>query len=209
MMLNDAQHAMPRTVLRLTLFFLALSAFFLNPRPTQTIGRIKSALPHFTDSRAANPRGEANLLSRVRVENVLDLPVVQQPLDEPYYVSDRNGEATQFAMVSRYGSTGLLAHNTLSGKSFAQLAVGQEAQLFYQDGRVESFVITQVLRFQALQPESVSSSFRNLDRHETLSAGELFDRIYKAEHRLVLQTCIAEQGSLSWGRLFVVAMPVD
>jgi hypothetical protein len=209
MMLNDAQHTMPRTVLRLTLFLLALSAFFLNPRPTQAIGRIKSALPYLPESRVSAPEREGIPLSRVRVENVLDLPIVQQPPDEPYYVSDRNGEATQFAMVTEYGSTGLLAHNTLSGNLFEELAVGQEVQLVYQNGTVESFVITQVLHFQALQPKSVSSTFRNLDRNETLSAGEMFERIYKGENRLVFQTCIAAQGSLSWGRLFVIAIPAD
>jgi hypothetical protein len=209
MTLNVAQYAMTRTVLRLTLFLLALSSLFLNPRPTQAIGRIKSALPHLTGSRPSLPEAEGDPLSRVRVENVLDLPIVQQPVDEPYYVSDRNGEVTQFAMVSQYGSTGLLAHNTLSGRSFSQLSVGNEIQLVHQNGKMESYVINQVLRFQALQPDSVSSSFRNLDRNETLSAGEMFDRIYKGEGRLILQTCTANRGMLSWGRLFVVAVPAE
>ena len=209
MMLNDAQYTMTRTVLPLTLFFLAVSAFFLNPRPTQAIGRIKSVLSYLPDSPVSAPESEGNPLSRVRVENVLDLPIVQQPVDDPYYVSDRNNEVTQFAMVSQYGSTGLLAHNTLSGSSFADLAVGQKVQLVYRNGAVESFVITQVLHFQALQPESVSSTFRNLDRNETFTAGEMFNRIYNGERRLVFQTCIAAQGILSWGRLFVIAMPAE
>jgi hypothetical protein len=79
----------------------------------------------------------------------------------------------------------------------------------YGDGRVEYYVIEHVLRFQALEPDSVSSSFHNLDREETLSAGEMFTRAYVGGHRLVFQTCIAAKGNASWGRLFVVAMPKE
>ena len=207
MTLTDAQRAMTRTVLQLHLFLFAFTAFFLNPRPTQAIGNAEfSRLPP-TDLYKSDPNSNENLLRGVYVANILDLPVVQQPADDPYYVSGHNGEVTQFELVSRYGSTGLLAHNTLSGKSFSQLAIGQEVQLFYEDGSVEYFVVAQILRFQALQPESVSSTFRNLDRNETLSAGEMFTRAYVGENRLVFQTCIAAKGNASWGRLFVVALP--
>ena len=79
--------------------------------------------------------------------------------------------------------------------------------MLYGDGRVEYFVIKRILRFQALDPESVLSTFRNLDRNETLSSGEMFNRVYAGEHRLVFQTCIEAKGNVSWGRLFVVALP--
>ncbi len=138
--------------------------------------------------------------------NVLALPVIQQPADKPYYVSNRNGEITQFSITAQYGNVGLLAHNTLSGKLFSGLAVDQEVRLVYGDGRVEYFVIDQVLRFQALKPGSVSSSFRNLGRNEVLSAGEMFNRAYVGDSRVVFQTCIAANGISTWGRLFVVAI---
>jgi hypothetical protein len=79
----------------------------------------------------------------------------------------------------------------------------------YGDGKVEDFVITQSLRFQALQPESVSSSFQNLDKIETLTAGQMFNRAYTGESRVVFQTCIAAEGNPSWGRLFVIAVPKE
>jgi hypothetical protein len=65
------------------------------------------------------------------------------------------------------------------------------------------------MRFQALEPESVSSSFRNLDRNEVLSAAEMFNRAYVGGNRLVFQTCIGAEGNVSWGRLFVVAVPKE
>jgi len=202
---------MIRTFLRLNLFLFALSAFFLNPRPTQAVGNVKSSRPGLRVSYEVAPDqiSDAGILRGVYVANVLDLSITQQPADEPYFVSDRDGEATQFSMASQYGNIGLLAHNTLSGRFFSKLAVGQDVQLVYEDGRVENFVLEQLLRFQALEPESVSSSFRNLDRNEIISAGEMFNRAYVGDHRLVFQTCIEAEGNVSWGRLFVVALPKD
>ena len=208
MMLNNVQHTMTRIALHLPLLLLFLATFFLNPVSTQAIGNFDGIFG-FEDFSQSVQNGEGDVLRGVYVENVLKLPVVQQPADRPYYVSSRNGEATQFRMVSQYGNIGLLAHNTLSGKSFSRLALGQEVRLVYGDGTVKYFVIKQILRFQALDPESVSSSFRNLDRNEILPAGEMFNRIYVGEHRLVFQTCIEAQGNVSWGRLFVVAMPKE
>ena len=147
------------------------------------------------------------MLRGVYVPDVLALPVVQQPADRPYYVSNRDGEATQFGMASQYGNIGLLAHNTRSGKFFSRLSIGQQVRLVYGDGRVEDFVVANILRFKATAPESVSSSFRNLDRNETLSAGEMFNRAYVGERRLVFQTCIEANGNSSWGRLFIIALP--
>jgi hypothetical protein len=209
MMLNNAQHTMTRTAPYLTLIVFFLTAFFLNPDPTQAIGIVDKEIPTFAEFRQSVQNGDANDLRGVYVPSVLHLPVVQQPEDRPYYVSNRNGEATQFAMASRYGSIGLLAHNTLAGKSFLNLAVGQEVYVIYGDGKVEYFEIMQILQFQALEPGSVSSSFRNLDRNELLSASEMFNRAYVGGHRLVFQTCIEAEGKSSWGRLFVVAVPKE
>jgi hypothetical protein len=207
MMLHHVQHTMTRTVLNLNLLVFLLSLFFVNPHTTQAISISDGVLPGFADFSRSVQNGEASVLRGVYVENVLKLPVVQQPANYPYYVSNRNDEATQFALASQYGNIGLLAHNTRSGQFFSKLAIGQEVRLVYGDGRVEYFEIKQILRFQALDPESVSSTFRNLNRNENLSAGEVFNRAYVGERRVVFQTCIEANGNVSWGRLFVVAIP--
>ena len=206
-MLNTAQRTVTRTVPYFTLLVFFLTAFFLNPDSTQAIGITDEQFPTLAEFSQSVQNGDANVLRGVYVANVLNLPVVQQPADRPYYVSNRNGEITQFGMASRYGSIGLLAHNTLSGRVFPNLAIGQEVQLVYGDGSVEYFEIRQILHFQAMEPESVSSSFRNLDRNEVLSAGEMFHRAYVGGQRLVFQTCIEAEGNVSWGRLFAIAMP--
>jgi hypothetical protein len=198
---------MTRTALHINLLVFLLSLFFVNPQTTQAISISDGALPSFANFRRSVQNGEVDMLRGVYIEDVLELPVVQQPITDAYYVSNRNGEVTQFALASQYGNTGLLAHNTLSGRMFSNLAIGQEVRLVYGDGQVEYFVIKQILRFQALDPDSISSTFRNLDRNETLSSGEMFNRAYVGERRLVFQTCIEAKGNVSWGRLFVVALP--
>jgi hypothetical protein len=110
-------------------------------------------------------------------------------------------------MASQFGTVGLLAHNHLSGSSFSQLAIGQEVRLVNGDGSVKYFVIVEVLRYQALQPTSPYSSFRSLDKDETLSAEEMFKRVYFGDRHVTFQTCIEAEGNPSWGRLFVIAIP--
>jgi hypothetical protein len=95
----------------------------------------------------------------------------------------------------------------LSGRFFAQLAVGQEVRLIYGDGKIEYFVVTEVLQYQALQPSSLYSSFHNVNKDETLNAGQMFKRVYFGDHHVTFQTCIAKDGNPSWGRLFVIATP--
>jgi hypothetical protein len=207
MMLNNAQHTMTRTALHLNLFACFLTVFFLTPHSTQAIGRAGNDLPSFLDFSQAVQNGEANVLRGVYVPEILALPVVQQPANQPYYVSNRDGVVTQFSMAAQQGNTGLLAHNTHSGELFSALSVGQQVRLVYGDGRIETFVVATIMRFQASMPDSVSSSFRNLDREETLSASEMFSRAYGGERHLVFQTCIEANGKASWGRLFVVALP--
>ena len=198
---------MSRTALSLSLLVFLFTAFFLNLDSTQAISNPDGALPGFADFSRSVQNGDANALRGVYVPDVLALPVVQQPVDRPYYVSNRDGEATQFGMASQYGNIGLLAHNTLSGKFFSRLSIGQYVRLVYGDGGVEDFVVANIMRFRASTPESVSSSFRNLDRNETLSAGEMFNRAYVGERHLVFQTCIEASGKPSWGRLFIIAVP--
>lgn len=156
----------------------------------------------------ASATTKTTTVESVRVDGVLDLPVVQQPKGDTNYVSPKNGELTQFATVSQYGNIGLLAHNYLSGKMISRLVAGQVVHILYSDGSTESFVITEILRYQALDPKSPYSSFQDLDDEtEALSVGQMFDRVYAGERHLTFQTCIAQDGISSWGRLFVVAMP--
>jgi hypothetical protein len=198
---------MARNALNLPLLVFVLSSLFFNPMLTPPIVKAKNILPDFTDFAQPVENGDVNSLSGVYVPNILALSVIQQPSGNAGYVSNKDDETTQFAMASKFGSVGLLAHNYLSGRFFSDLTVGQEVRLVYDDGKVEYFVVTEILRYQALEPNSQLSSFRNLDNYEVLSAEQMFKRVYAGERHVTFQTCIAANGTFSWGRLFVVAKP--
>lgn len=199
--------AFQRTLHKATLLLLLFSCLFSAPTPARAQGNRETILSNFTEFLAAVQVGEDNTVRGVYVPDVLDLPVVQQPAGDDGYVSPHDGEITQFGMASRFGNVGLLAHNNLSGRFFSRLAVGQEVRLVYENGNVESFVITQIIQVQAHEPANPYSTFRVLNTDETLSADQLFKQVYDGARHVTFQTCIAGPGSTSWGRLFVVAMP--
>jgi len=198
---------MARTVLNLPLVVFVISSVFFNSMLDTPMVKAGNILPDFRDFAQPVENVDVNTLSGVYVPNVLALPVIQQPSGDDGYVSNKDDQTTQFAMASQFGSVGLLAHNYLSGRFFSELAVGQEVRLVYGNGRVEYFVITEILRYQALEPNSQLSSFRSLDHSEILSAEQMFKRVYAGERHVTFQTCIAANGTVSWGRLFVVAEP--
>jgi hypothetical protein len=196
-----------RTVLNASLLIAIFISIFFNSTSAFALGNGEASLPNFSDFSKTVQNGEASALRGVYVPDVLALPVIQQPAGNAGYVSNDEGKITQFSMASQFGNVGLLAHNHLSGKSFSQLAVGKEVRLVYGNGKVEYFVITEVLRYQALQPNSPYSSFLNLTNNETLTAEQMFKRVYFGDRHITFQTCIAKDGSSSWGRLFVIAVP--
>ena len=195
-----------RSILNASLFLAIFVALFFNPVSALAMAD-QNTLPSFAEFSKSVQNGKENELRGVYVRDVMALPIIQQPYGNAGYVSSNDGEATQFRMAAQFGNIGLLAHNHLSGKTFSQLAVGQEVRLVYGDGRFETFIITEVLRYQALQPNSPYSSFKNLGKDETLSAEQMFKRVYFGDRHVTFQTCIEKDGELSWGRLFVIAVP--
>ena len=192
---------------RSTSLLLALFlSFFYNPISTRAL-EPASTLPTFGEFSKSVQNGDAKALRGVYISDVLALPIVQQPAGNAGYVSSTDGVITQFRMAAQYGNIGLLAHNHLSGRLFSQLAVGQEVRLVYGDGTIETFVINEIQRYQALQPTSPYSSFRNLNKDETLTAEQMFKRVYFGDRHVTFQTCINSDGNASWGRLFILATP--
>jgi hypothetical protein len=205
MTLNTQTKQTTRSTALLLAIFLSL---FNHPIHTQALGDT-AALSTFADFSKSVQNGDAKALRGVYVADVFALPIVQQPAGNPGYVSSTDGQLTQFGMASQYGNVGLLAHNHLSGKLFSQLAVGQEVRLVYGDGKTEVFVISEVLHYQALQPTSPYSSFRNMDQKDDaiLTAEQMFKRAYSGDRHVTFQTCLDAYGNASWGRLFVIATP--
>lgn len=195
-----------RTPQHTTLLLAIISCLFFRPTPAQALGN-GGSLPDFAQFSKSVQNNQPGILRGVYVQDILAFPVVQQPSGNAGYVSLNDGEITQFDMAADFNNIGLLAHNTLSGRFFSQLAVGQSVRLVYGDGKVEYFVITQVLSFQALDPTNPYSSFRDLSTNEKLTADQLFRKVYRGDRHVTFQTCIERADNLSWGRLFVIAEP--
>jgi len=197
-----------RFVLSFGLLLFSVASLLLYPVPTLAMGN-HATLPSFIDFSKAVQNGQTDVLRGVYVPNILALPVIQQPSGNAGYVSNNDGETTQFRMASQFGNVGLLAHNHLAGRYFSGLTAGQEIRLLYGNGRVDFFVVKEILKYQALQPNSPYSSFKNLDKDETLTAEQMFKRVYLGDRHVTFQTCIEADGNLSWGRLFVIAVPKE
>lgn len=170
----------------------------------------QAILPTLSAFSASVQNSNASQITGVYVPGLMALPVVQQPSSQPGYVSTAAETLTQFAAASKYGTTGLLAHNYLAGAYFSNLSNGSVIALVYGDGNTQYYHVTAVLQFQALSPNSPYSKFVNLAQPDVaLSSTDLFYQTYGLGNVLVLQTCIANGNEPSWGRLFVIAEPIE
>ena len=150
--------------------------------------------------------GSASVLRGVYVPDVLALRVVQQTAS--YQVNLTEGVATQFGMASGYGVTGLLADNIASGTLYEGLAPGQVVTLIDGDGSQRRYQVQTINRFQALRPADPYTDFVHLDSGARLSSTQLFTQMYTGGDKVIFQTCIARDGIMNWGRLFVTATPI-
>jgi len=164
-----------------------------------------AALPTLNTFVSNVVNGQAAEVRGLYVPEIFAAMVVQQPEGTPEFVSPRQNIVTQFRAASALNSVGLLAHNYLAGANFALLQAGQKLYLIYGDGRTAVFVVREVQRYQALQPNSPASDFVDLQSNDQLSAARLFSNAYDRPGQVILQTCIANGGEASWGRLFVIA----
>ena len=171
---------------------------------------IPAPLPPFGVFSESMENGDPDQVVGVYVHGVMALPVIQQPYGSLAYVSDQPDVATQFEMGMKHDTVGLMAHNYLAGEAFFNLEEDQEIKLVYGDGRSILYRVREIQRYQAMNPNSISTEFVGLQEiAPILTANELFERTYGLEEKLlVFQTCIAKGEEDSWGRLFVLAEPV-
>jgi hypothetical protein len=167
------------------------------------------SFPTLAEFAASVMNADARTVTGVYICRVLALRVVQQPANNPVYVSRDLGMATQFRLAADLGTIGLLAHNNRSGSLFFNLKTGHEVDVVYGDGTIRRYVISSLRHFQTLEPTNPYSTFRDLDLGgDLLSSTDVFRQMYAGYDQVVLQTCIAANGEQSWGRLFVIATPI-
>ncbi len=180
---------------------VALTTPIVAENPVETSPQ--SALEAFS---ASVVDGRAGVLRGVYVPGVLALRVVQQA--GAFSVNMTPGLATQYSAASAYGVTGLLADNVASGVEFYGLSFGQEVTLIYGDGTQRRYMVDGIASYQALSPTDPYSDFLDLGTGAQVSATALFAQMYSGGDKVTFQTCLAKDGLMSWGRLFVTAHPV-
>jgi hypothetical protein len=191
------------------LTILLLTVFHVNPVYAESLGNQSSHLPTLAEFSTTMENSNANQVTGVYVQDLMAVPVLQQPAGQAGYVSTKADIVTQFAAASKYGTIGLLAHNYLAGAYFSELSQGKIISLVYGDGKVQNFRITSVKQYQALSPNNPYSQFMALDQPGvTLSSSDLFRQTYGLGNVLILQTCISKGSESSWGRLFIIAEQV-
>lgn len=166
-------------------------------------------LPTLDEFTASVANGQAGVARGVYVMGTLALKIEQQPIGNPAYITSDSEAISQFQSAAYFGVTGLLAHNHLAGAQFFDLHVGQEIDIVYGDGSHRAYRITAQRRFQALDPYNPNSNFVDLETGATLSALDVFNQMYTGDDHVTFQTCIAQEGVASWGRLFVIATPIE
>jgi hypothetical protein len=179
---------------------------WMNDAPAAIYPNVNTTLDEFVDKLSD---GNGNTIRGIYGDGVFALRVIQQPVNQPAFVSKINDVVTQFMDAKKYGSVGLLAHNFLSGKMFYQLKIGDAIQIIYGDGSIEKFQVETIYQFQALQPENPRSTFIDVSTGTKISATGLFMKVYTGKRHLTLQTCIQKDNVLSWGRYFVLANPIS
>ncbi|MBI1880434.1 MAG: hypothetical protein HYR94_19830 [Chloroflexi bacterium] len=152
--------------------------------------------------------GQRDVLRGVYVRGILAFSIIQQPENNPIFVSNKHDRVTQFQSAARNGVTGLLAHNYLAGSLFYKLAPGYEVLIVYGDGTIQRYRVVSIHRFQKLKPTRLHSKLVDLSTGQELSTAEVFRRFYRGEHHVTFQTCLERNGRLDWGFLFVVAVPL-
>ena len=200
-----------KTTILITSLCLIFSVGF-TPTSVNALGNtgVSAAIPDFASFSKSLGSGQPGVLQGIYAKNLLALQVVQQPVGNDGFVTSAQGYASEFRMAAAYGNIGILAHNYLSGEGFFQLALGQEIQLVYGDKITKTFVVTYIQRYQALSPNSPTSDFIDLDSGKRLTASSLFLKIYgNGSGNLILQTCIEANQNPSWGRLFIIAKPIE
>lgn len=181
----------------------------VDPEPVQPSNLNVESSPFLTDFISTLSYPTADQIVGVYVPETFAFPVIQQPENDPAFVSSAPDVVTQFQLASDFGTTGFLAHNTLSGARFGDLRSGQKIFLIMGDGSIQTYMVTAIHRYQALTPTSPYSRFRDLDQQFLeYSSTELFTKIYAHPGQAVFQTCIEANGDPNWGRLFVVAVPI-
>lgn len=171
-------------------------------------GQKASVVPSL-DKFVSSIENESSSLVGVYADGLFALKIVEQPPGRDAYVAARPDVVTLFSEAEDFGSIGLLAHNFLAGSYFFDLEMHEQILVISGDGALSPYRITAFRRFEALDPQNPKSNFLDLTKGQNITAEKVFKQVYMHKNSLIFQTCIQENGNDEWGRLFVIAEPVE
>jgi hypothetical protein len=175
------------------------------PSPTPTPEPSFPTLEEFISQVAS---GQNSAWRGLYAEGKFIARILQQPPGNYSFISLEADVLTQY-MLAEEDVVGLLAHNTHAGQYYFLLSLEDQFYLIADNATTQLYQVHQIDRYQALQPNSNTSDYRNLQTGEILTTAQIFARYYMGDPHVTLQTCIAQNGQANWGRLFVVARPVS
>lgn len=145
--------------------------------------------------------------------------IVQQPPGQEEYVDPNYDVITEFSELSEEEekqARWFLAHiQGKAGQEIAQLRQGMRIRFEMEGGEVQEYEIAGVVRYQATEPNSSTAPLIEVNENLETIGIPLSNRAVKrglfglANGGIILQTCIENGGNSSWGRIFVVAQPLE
>ncbi|GAB4478843.1 MAG: hypothetical protein Kow0088_19100 [Anaerolineales bacterium] len=179
------------------------------PTPTPTPSPTpESSFPSLEQFVSTVASGQSSLWRGLYAADKFAARITQQPDNNYSFISWEADVLTQY-MLAEEDVVGLLAHNTHAGQYYFLLTLGDKFYLIADNAFTQLYQVNQIDRYQALQPNSNTSDYKNLDTGEVLTTAQIFSRYYMGDPHVTLQTCIAQNGLANWGRLFIVALPVE
>ncbi|MBN2502660.1 MAG: hypothetical protein JXB38_17915 [Anaerolineales bacterium] len=192
------------SIIALNLF---TSAFTLPP----TGGTVPAALSNLGQTATTSSTANGIPPFKVFVESVSDgsnqvTGVYVEDLFAYRVLKTGNTVPGGWNVVGQYGrarNIGLLAHNYAAGAKFYALTPGMKIKIIYGTGRVRTFTVKKIDRYQASDPQDFSAPFIHTQSGKQISAKGLFKSMYSSG--VTFQTCITKDGTSTWGLLFVRA----
>lgn len=152
--------------------------------------------------------GNADQVVGSYIPDLLAAEVLQQPEDQPDWISPDAGTLTQYRAASQLGNLGLLASKDSAAALFDQMAAGLPVTIIQGDGSLREYSIAGILTFQAIDPTDPNSDYLIQPVGVHVPYSELLNCIYGGEEHLVFESTIDKPDVPNWGKLFVVAFPV-
>lgn len=195
-------------------FFLAMTALRVAKYWKEIFSaaqQLSDEFPSLEEFKKSVMNGIDGQIVGVYIPPTIAMKIVQQPEENPYFVSSEPNVITQFSIASKFGTIGLLAHSDLAGQEFLNMSMHQRVVVVQGGGKESYYEISSVKQYKVISPNNPSSNYIDIGNPNagTISETDVFRSVYGDDNRLVFQTCITAEDNQLWGRIFIIATPLQ